>query len=101
MGRKTWVCHMHRPLQRRKEIFVHRESLVSKILKFGLANRDPETLNLSDEFADLSNEQYHEKTWPPMEKCYIRFSLSGNTSLTVSFDDSQLDQQVFSLRMYQ
>ena len=59
---KHGVCHINRSLQRREEIFVHRESLVSKILKFGLTNRDPETLNLSDEFADLSNEQYHEKT---------------------------------------
>lgn len=93
---KNGVCFMNRPLQRGEEIFVHRTSLSSKILKFGLTNRDPETLNWSDEFADLSNVQYHEKTWPPKEKCYIRFSLSGNTSLTVSLDDSQQDLEVFS-----
>ena len=93
---KNGVCFMNRPLQRGEEILVHRTSLSSKILKFGLTNRDPETLNWSDDFADLSNVQYHEKTWSPNEKCYIRFSLSGNTSLTVSLDDSQQDLQVFS-----
>ena len=87
---------MNRPLHRGEEIFVHRKNLVPDILKFGLTNRDPETLNQSDEFADLSNVQYHEKTWPPEEKYYACFSLCGNTSLTVSFDDSKQDLQVFS-----
>ena len=90
------VCFTNRPLQRGEEIFVHKANLASKILKFGLTNKDPETLNRSDEFADLSKIQYHEMPWPSEEKCFACFSLTGNSSLMVSFDDCKQDQKEFS-----
>lgn len=94
-GGQNGVCFMNRSLNRREEIFVHKISVSSKILKFGLTNRDPKTLNWSEKFADLSGIQYHEIAWPPERKCYACFSLSGNSSLTVSFDDSGRNQQVY------
>ena len=94
---KNGVCFMNRPLKsyRREEIYVHKISVSSKILKFGLLNRDPKTLKWSEEFADLSGIQYHEMAWPPERKCYACFSLSGNSSLIVSFDDPGRNQQVY------